>query len=97
MNSKDQLHWRAAQFMKESGLADNVMVKASKSGLTDHDMKDNGEMERQMAMGNSITLMATFMKEIGSMIRQTGTEHTPTRTVQNMLDSGRTISNMDLD
>ena len=97
MNSKDRLHWRAVQFMKENGLADNVMVKASKSGLTDHDMKDNGEMERQMAMGNSITLMATFMKEIGSMIRQTGTEHTPTRTVQNMLDSGRTISNMDLD
>ena len=97
MNSKDRLHWRAAQFMKESGLVDNVMGKASKSGLMGHDTKDNGEMERQMAMGNSITLMATFMKEIGSMIRQTGMEHTPTRTVQNMLANGRTINNMALD
>ena len=97
MNSKDRLHWKAVQFMKESGSADNEMVKASKSGLTGHDMKDNGEMERQMAMGNYITLMATFMKEIGSMIRQTGTEHTPTRTVQNMLANGRTINNMALD
>ena len=84
MNSKDRLHWKAVQFMKESGLADNEMVKASKSGLTGHDMKDNGEMERQMAMGNSITLMATFMKEIGSMIKQTGTEHIPMLTVQSM-------------
>ena len=84
MNSKDRLHWRAAQFMKESGLADNEMVKASKSGLMGHDMKDNGEMERQMAMVNSITLMAIFMKEIGSMIKQTGTEHIPMLTVQSM-------------
>ena len=97
MNSKDQLHWRAAQFMKESGLADKEMVKASKSGLMVHDTKDNGEMGRQMAMANSITLMAIFMKEIGSMIKQTGTEHTPTRTVQSMLASGRTINNMALD
>ena len=84
MNSKDQLHWRAAQFMKESGLADKEMVKASKSGLMGHDTKDNGEMERQMAMANSITLMAIFMKEIGSMIKQTGTEHIPMLTVQSM-------------
>ena len=97
MNSKDQLHWRAAQFMKESGLADKEMVKASKSGLMGHDTKDNGEMERQMAMANSITLMAIFMKEIGSMIKQTGTEHTPTQTVQSMLVSGKTINNMALD
>lgn len=97
MNSKDQLHWRAAQFMKESGLADKEMVKASKSGLMGHDTKDNGEMERQMAMANSITLMAIFMKEIGSMIKQTGTEHTPTQTVQSMLASGKTINNMALD
>ena len=84
MNSKDRLHWKAVQFMKESGLADKEMVKASKSGLMGHDTKDNGEMERQMAMGNSITLMATFMKEIGSMIKQTGTEHIPMLTVQSM-------------
>lgn len=84
MNSKDQLHWKAVQFMKESGLADKEMVKASKSGLMGHDTKDNGEMERQMAMANSITLMAIFMKEIGSMIKQTGTEHIPMLTVQSM-------------
>ena len=70
--------------MKESGLADKEMVKASKSGLMGHDTKDNGEMERQMAMANSITLMAIFMKEIGSMIKQTGTEHIPMLTVQSM-------------
>ena len=84
MNSKDQLHWKAVQFMKESGLADKEMVKASKSGLMGHDTKDNGEMERQMVMANSITLMAIFMKEIGSMIKQTGTEHIPMLTVQSM-------------
>ena len=84
MNSKDQLHWKAVQFMKESGLADKEMVKASKSGLMGHDTKDNGEMGRQMAMANSITLMAIFMKEIGSMIKQTGTEHIPMLTVQSM-------------
>ena len=83
--------------MKENGLTDREMDKESKSGSMDLDTKDNGEMERQMAMVNFITQMATYTKEIGSMIRQTGTEHTPTRTVQNMLDSGRTISNMDLD
>ena len=70
--------------MKESGLADKEMVKASKSGLVGHDTKDNGEMERQMVMANSITLMAIFMKEIGSMIKQTGTEHIPMLTVQSM-------------
>ena len=83
--------------MKESGLADNVMVKASKSGLTDHDMMDNGEMERQMAMVNFITQMATYTKEIGSMIRRTAMELTPMRMEPSMLDSGKTINSMALD
>ena len=83
--------------MKENGLTDREMDKESKSGLMGLDTKDNGEMERQMVMVNFITQMATYTKEIGSMIRQTGTEHTPTRTVQNMLANGRTINNMALD
>ena len=59
--------------------------------------KDNGGMERQMAMVNFITQMATYTKEIGSMIRLTEMEPTPMQMVLSMLDSGKTINSMALD
>ena len=83
--------------MKENGLTDKEMDKESKSGSMDLDMKDNGEMERQMATVNFITQMATYTKEIGSMIRRTAMELTHMQMVLSMLGSGKTINSMALD
>ena len=80
--------------MKESGLTDKEMDKESKSGSMGLGTKDNGETERQMAMVNFITQMATYMKVIGSMIKQTAMERTPMQMVLSMLDSGKTINSM---
>ena len=83
--------------MKENGLTDKEMDKESKSGSMGLGTKDNGGMERQMAMVNFITQMATYTKEIGSMIRLTEMEPTPMQMVLSMLDSGKTINSMALD
>ena len=42
----------------------------SKNGKTVHDMKVNGEMERQMGMAVFITRMVMLMRETGLTIRQ---------------------------
>ena len=83
--------------MKENGLTDREMDKESKSGSMGLDTKDNGETEKQMAMVNFITQMATYTKEIGSMIRRTAMELTPMRMEPSMLDNGKTINSMALD
>ena len=50
------------------------MDKANKSGLMVHDIKDNGETEKQMATVNYIMLMVPYTKENLLMIKQKETE-----------------------
>ena len=63
--------------MKESGLTDKEMDKESKSGSMGLDMKDNGEMEKQMAKVNYIMLMVLYTKENSLMIKQKEMDHIP--------------------
>ena len=96
-NLKDRLHLKVELFMKENGLTDRETDKEINNGLMGLDTKDSGKMERQMVMVNLITQMATYTKEIGSMIRRTAMEFTTMRMVLSMLDSGKTINSMALD
>ena len=53
------------------------MVKENKNGLMGHDIKGNGEMEKQMAKVNYIMLMVLYTKENSLMIKQKEMGHTP--------------------
>ena len=71
------LSWRVGQFIRESGSKDREMVKENKNGLMGHDIKGNGEMEKQMAKVNYIMLMVLYTKENSLMIKQKEMGHTP--------------------
>jgi hypothetical protein len=55
-------------------------------------MKDNGELIRQMEKGFSIIQMEIFTRAVGSMIKPMGKEFTLIQTEPNTLDNGKMIS-----
>ena len=71
------------------------MDKVNKNGQMDLDTKEIGEMEKLTVMVNCITLMETFMKVSGQMIRLMETELIPTLTERNLQGNGEMTSNMD--
>ena len=70
------------------------MVKENKSGLMDHDIKDHGKMEKQMAEVNYSMLTVLYTKENLSMIKQKVTDHIHKLTGLTTLDNGKMINNM---
>lgn len=68
-----------------------------KYGQMEANMKDNGELTRQMEKGSFITQMEIFTRVIGSMIRLMGKGFIPIQTEPNMLDNGKMINSTALE
>lgn len=59
----------------ESGLEDLGQTEVQCSGLTEQNMKENGEMDRLLEKENSFILMVICMKANGLIIKQMDLEH----------------------
>ena len=73
------------------------MVKASKSGLMEAGMRENGATIKPMATASLYTQMETYTKATGSMTRRREREITLTQTVLTMMASGLMTSSMDME
>ena len=75
--SKDKhIHTQQAPNTPVSGLEGSATATVSRSGRMEPAMKATGKIIELTASANSLTSMAMFTKETGSMTRQTDREFT---------------------
>ena len=75
--SKDKhIHTQQALNTPVSGLEGSATATVSRSGLMEPAMRVTGKIIELTALASSLTSMAMFTKETGSMIRQTDREYT---------------------
>lgn len=73
------------------------MAMVSSDGLMAHSTREIGVLEKPMVKGSCTMPTVTFMKEIGSKIKQTAKELTHTLMEPNMWVTGKMINSMGSD
>lgn len=91
---KASIHFKMAQFIKDSGKIDKGMDTEYRYGQMVRDMKVSGIRIKLMEEVFSIMLMATYLMDSGSMIKLMDLVHITMLTEVNMKVNGLTIYRM---